>query len=225
MKRSQILWTVTLAIVLGVFSNSHASVIGFEDLLTRNNFSALGIVNTYQGYEWGYGFGSGVASRTFIDDSTGWASATVSSPALAPAPGGMGGTSYAWNWNGPQSLWIDFRTPTDLTSVALAVLSSPYINNASTVQLFGYDATSNLVDTSAVLALTSTFQTLAANFSAINYLEIRANSNLRWFSVDNVIVSESVSSVPEPATLFLVGSGLVGLGYFRRRKKVAFMTN
>lgn len=192
------------------------AVIGFEDLTTRQNFNDLGIANTYQGYEWGYGFGPGLGSRTFVDSSQGWASATVTDTASGPAPAGIGGTSYAWNWNGPQSLWIDFRSPTDVASINFAFLSSTYGSNAATIRLFGYNSTDVLVATSSILTLTDTFQTLTANFSGINYLEIRANENA-WFSVDDIVTGQGSVVIPEPASVALLGLGLALIGWARRR--------
>jgi len=129
-----------LTFALLLFStNINATVIDFEDLTTRNNFTALNIADSYQGYEWGYGTSAGIPGRTWVNSSTGWASATASSEAVNPEPGNLGGSSYAWNWNGAQSLWIDFRTATDFLSGNFAFLSSNYGYNASSVQLFGYD--------------------------------------------------------------------------------------
>lgn len=202
----------------GFTGSANATVLSFEDLTTRNNFSALGISNTYQGYSWGYGYGAGVASRTFANSPTGWASATVTNSAVSPAPSGMSGTSYAWNWNGPQSLWIDFHTATNISSVDLANLSSAYGGgNASSIQLFGYDAANNLLSTSSILSLTSTFQTLTANLSGINFLEIRANANSQWFSIDNLTVNQN--TVPEPGSIALLGIGIMGAAFTRRRNK------
>ena len=199
--------------------SANASIIDFEDLTTRNNFNALGVIDNYQGFEWGYGTSAGLGGRTFTNTSTGWASATSSQEAVAPEPNNLGGSSYAWNWNGAQSLWIDFRSLTNFSGGDFAILSSAYGGNASTVQLFGYDAVDSLVGASSILNLNDTFTTLSANFSDIQYLEIRANSNGKWFSIDNLVIDESVS-VPEPASIALLSLGLAGIGFSRKKKRV-----
>lgn len=213
------LQVATLGVALMLFAPLHASatVIGFEDLTTRNNFTALGIADNYQGFEWGYGHSAGVSGRTFVNNTTGWASATVTNTALGAAPSGTSGSSYAWNWNGPQSLWIDFRGLTDVTSVNVATLSSGYSLNASSIQLFGYDASSTLIDSSDLLNLSDAFQTLTANFSSVTFLEIRANANSQWFSIDDLVINEN--SVPEPGSLALMGLGLLGFAANRRKAK------
>src|SRR5688500_4778182 len=106
--------TLSAGLCLSAFTTARAQVIGFEDITTRNSFLALGIIDSYRGYEWGYGLTGGLANRTFVNPTGvpyGWGSATATSEAVVgrPEPMGLAGTSYAWNFAGPQSLWIDFR--------------------------------------------------------------------------------------------------------------------
>ncbi len=188
------------------------ATITFEDLTTRSSFYSLGISNSYQGYVW-----SPFLNGSAISD-TGWASATVASPAVAPAPTPVSGTSYAWNWNGPQSLFIQFGGATDFTSAYLATLSSAYQDSASTVQLFGYDALDSQVAAGPVLRLTDSFQLYSANFSQIHKVEFRADSASRWFSIDDITLDAN-SQVPEPGSAFLLllgGLALVAIGRRRR---------
>ncbi len=198
------------------FGTAQATVIDFEDITTRSNFTSLGIVDSYQGYEWGYGNSAGVSGRTFANTDTGWASATATQTVSGPAPSNLDGSSYAWNWNGPQSLWIDFKSLVNFTGGDFAIgYQSAFA--ASTIQLFGYDASDSLIGTSTLLALTEPFQTLSTNFLGIQYLEIRANADYKWFAVDNLLINET-ASVPEPGSLALMSLGMIGLGFTARRK-------
>jgi hypothetical protein len=208
-------------LLIGV-GTAQAAVIDFDDLTTRDNFFDLGITSTYQGFDWGYSNTPGIPSTTVIPTtaSTGWASATTTSPSVAPAPTPVSGKSYAWNWNGPQGLWIDFGAPTDVTGAYFATLSSNYHLNASSITMYGYDATDTLVATSSTLALTHSFQYLAAGFTGISKLEMRANANAQWFSIDNLDVGPGKAvPLPAPGLLALGGLGLLGIAARIRRRR------
>lgn len=205
----KILFTLSTILLL-TLSNTHAQaiILDFEDLQTRNNFYSMDIENTYQGYNW---FPQG--------SSTGWASATTSQRVSTETVTPVSGTAYGWNWNGPQSIFIDFSTPTDVNSAWFSNLGPDYNSNAFTIQMLGYDSNGNLVDSTGLLDLTWDFQQLNANFKNVYKLELRADDHA-WFLVDNIDLSPNSNNshaVPEPATLALLGIGLTGMA-LRRRK-------
>ena len=203
-----------MRICIGVFASlfmmsavGAAGIITFDDLNTRNNFDALGISNTYQGYIWTH---SGAIGE-------GWAVATVSDPGFAPGPTPVSGQSYGWNWNGVQSLFITFPTLQSVNGAYFATLSSGYDGNASSITMFGYDASDALIASSSPLILSNTFQFLTASFSGIKTLEIRANGAEAWFSVDNIEVSEG-STVPEPSTFSMLAFVAISIAWRVKRR-------
>jgi len=48
-------------------------------------------------------------------------------------------------------------------------------------------------------------------------ISVHSESQFGAASIDNIIVG---TLVPEPSTMLLLGSGLAGLGWYRRRRKV-----
>ena len=135
----------------------------------------------------------------------------VSHEAFVSAPGLLRGRGYAWNWNGVQSLFIDFLGTRSFAGARIATLSPTYWTNASDVTVFGYDALGNVVATSSRLSLTNDFESLNANFAAVAAVEFRANADGQWFSVDDIAVGPSQDVVPEPGSWVPMVSGLVAL--------------
>ncbi|MCR4336386.1 MAG: PEP-CTERM sorting domain-containing protein, partial [Candidatus Omnitrophica bacterium] len=150
---------------------------------------------------------------------TGWAFASTTNRVASETTAPLSGDSYAWTWNGTQSLFIDFGATYDVQSGYFAqALGDGDALNADTIQLFGYNS-NVLVASSGILPLNGDFQLLNANFSNIDRLEIRAEEP-SWYLVEDITLQRSgnnQNAVPEPASLLLLGGGL--LGTLARRKK------
>jgi hypothetical protein len=210
-------------LALCLTGRAEAATIDFEDLNQRSSFNSQGILDTYQGFEWGYGRANtcctlSIGNAIWTNSNFGWASATASAPAVAPAPSNLGGTSYAWNMFSTQSLWIDFRAPMDLTSVDLAGSSGSF--SATSIFLAGFDPAGNLVSQLLVSGLGNAFQTvLTTEFSGIRYLQFRNNGfDNSIMGIDNIVLGSASTAVPEPATLLLFGTSFAGLAVARRQR-------
>ena len=200
-------FVLSLLLAMGA-AQSNAAVIGFDDLDTRNNFDNLGISNTYAGYIWSSSGSTG----------EGWAVATTSQPISGPMSTPVSGNTIAWNWDGVQSLYINFGAATNVKGAWIATGYDAGDANAKSVKMLGYDIDNNLVATSSSLSPTFAFQHLEAGFTGIYRLAIQANAESQWFAVDSIEVNPTVAAVPEPTSIVMMGLGLAAIGLIRRKK-------
>jgi hypothetical protein len=113
-----------------------------------------------------------------------------------------------------------------LFSVA-SISFAPFLGSATTVSVFGIRTSGpELFATLPVITgnLLTTFSSQFATFTDLSALRITAmNANREpYFFVDNATFTVGATSViPEPATVALFATGLVGLGAFARRRRAA----
>jgi hypothetical protein len=93
--------------------------------------------------------------------------------------------------------------------------------------LEGLDASSHVLDSSVLTVtgnFTNTYTTETLDWTGVTTVEIVSTPSLpvNWGSgtmyMDNVEINDPVSPVPEPVSMAILGSGLVGLGVARRRR-------
>ena len=110
----------------------------------------------------------------------------------------------------------------------LAVLSSPQFAVGFDVYLNGLGPASATFFSGADVLGTITFPSDAADQQFAGILSDVAVTSFRWTSnlgarlntgIDNVTFGTEVQAVPEPATLLLLGSGLIAAAHRRHRRK------
>jgi len=248
--------------------SANALLIDFEDLPgtrlplpfeDRPDVGGVGFEQNYLGFDWLRGGASGpssVLSNSGKGGNSGWGGATNeavgSDPGFSDNPQlSVGDDWFAYNAGGDRSLWIDFKGEShDFNSGRFASLLD--VNESvrsDSIEIFGYSGadlgTATLIGSAGSLtfATDGTFETLAGNLAGINFLEIRSDRDLSWFTVDDLCFDGMCSSnssgtntsggsnntppskntpsgqnIPEPSTVALLGSGLVGMLLWKRNK-------
>lgn len=95
-------------------------------------------------------------------------------------------------------------------------------DGTGTVNIWEVSSLSALDDiqSSSFTLATLTFDTIALGTSFLNISSVNAlgDANANPLTDDLLIISGEINVVSEPVTLFLLGSGLAGLGFLRKRK-------
>ena len=110
-----------------------------------------------------------------------------------------------------------------LTSFEASNLFTGFFDPNMTIQVTGHLGAGGTVMQRFALAqdIYPTFL-LNAGFTGLASVDFEGTpyptSNLGDFAIDNLIVGSSTTSVAEPGTLAILGIGLLGIGYLRRRR-------
>ncbi len=128
---------------------------------------------------------------------------------------GVGGTTtFSGTFNGTTGTW----------NYGSLLLEISGVSGPGTVQLFAANAANGLGSATPPADLTLATTSLAAlgfgNFSVVNpTITFILADSLYTDNANNFVLTPVASGVPEPSSVFLIGSGLAGLAWFGRRAR------
>lgn len=179
-----------------------ATVLNFDDLALNGTYGPMSNLN-YGGFDWD--------SRWYAGDNT---NGTYNN-------GAHSGTQYLSNGWAVNDLLVSQASPFDFNGAWFAHPDRNF-NIATQIQLFGLASDNSILYQTGLVDINDTHQYIAANFGGVNKIRIwHNNGNAGWFVMDDFEYNEPIGQqpVPEPGTLMLLGTGLLGLVGLRKKSK------
>jgi hypothetical protein len=159
---------------------------------------------------------SGVPSDPCLQSGPQYCTNAAGVLTIAGNGAGVGGTTtFSGTFNGTTGTW----------NYGSLLLEISGVSGPGTVQLFAANAANGLGSSTPPATLTLALTSLSAlgfgNFSVVDpTITFILADTLYSDNANNFVLTPVSSSVPEPSSIFLIGSGLIGLAWFGRRARV-----
>ncbi len=195
---------VTAGSIFAISSMANATLINFEDVAVGSGVNSIVSSVTSNGFS----FTTSLAHMHLVND-------------------------VFTTWNGTTWLGNDRTVPMTMTPIAGGTFSLNqldigefFVSSAENVSIQGIGGSNPLLNlTTDGIAdgsgIANDFETIVfgSNWSNLTAVTFTNSSGSGPFSLDNIVVNGSFS-VPEPASIALLGLGLVGIGFSRKKKIV-----
>lgn len=194
-----------------------ADVINFDDIIFPTGVSGMSIPTNYSGLTWGT---VSLASQGWPEVTSEW-HVMWNSPDIGYIPAyPESNPNYVYNAYGGIGLWFSFSQPVHFDGAYFMNYFNLYSGTNSAPNPDYVYFRDDLGHQSAQLPLQRTPQFLTADFEGATTISVLfgpQTTDPRWFAMDDITFNSQ--TVPEPATMLLLGLGLVGLAGIRRKFK------
>ncbi|PQP00765.1 hypothetical protein C5614_04150 [Massilia phosphatilytica] len=176
---------------------THATVIGFDDVITGGDFNSLSDASPYASLSWGEGW---FAGDNGID---GYANAAHS------------GANFAVNGFGDDQISVSSATGFNFAG-AWFVTPEGASDKAGWINITAFDALNRLIGTTGNIAVGDSYQWVAGGFANVAMLTITRDSG--WYVMDDFTTTVAPGTVPVPATPLVLVIGLLAMVLVRRMR-------